>query len=775
MGFQVSPGVEVKEIDLTNVIPAVSTSIGGYSGYFRWGPVNEINLVSSEKELAGIFGTPDAAHTQSFLTAASFLKYGSALKVVRASNAALKNAYAGSFETPTGGIQSITFDEAPEEFEDLSAAVILAVSQADDGTGTGAELTPSYSPFAATAFAAAAQTFNKTVSAIALASGNSGLADGSYTATISGQTLSFDALSDVLTITGTAPSNILLEDAVTTFTVNELTVDVTYVDDITANNAVANGDVLNLVSSVDSQPFVVTYDTVNGNSITLGNFIPESTFGATTLTATNDGGFVVGSFTISYSVSQINVEEGQNYDIPTITVSVNGTDIDQGGLLNIDEAEDFANEATFIPNAEAFELETDLPGLFFARYAGEVGNSLQVTVINASTFGNGDGAASSFDSAPLGSNIHIVITLDDEEVEAWSDMSITPGAKLDDGTNNYFADVINARSNWFYVARPSQASAPATYVFQDGADWDGVLNEGDLTLEGQGLELFRDVETVDVNLLFSMADTSDNLLIGKHVQEIAVDRKDCVAFVSPTIAASTQGTAQNRLDGVTGQIDNLTRDTDGSYAVYDSTALYVYNKYADTYSWIPASGHMAGLCAKTDDLAEPWFSPAGLNRGGLRGVTKLGFNPNKSQRDTLYKKGVNPIANFPGNGIVLFGDKTVQAKPSAFDRINVRRLFIVLEKAIATAAKYQLFELNDEFTRAMFRNMTEPFLRDVKGRRGITDFLVVCDETNNTGEVIDTNRFVADIYIKPARSINFITLNFIATRTGVDFSEIVGK
>ena len=183
---------------------------------------------------------------------------------------------------------------------------------------------------------------------------------------------------------------------------------------------------------------------------------------------------------------------------------------------------------------------------------------------------------------------------------------------------------------------------------------------------------------------------------------------------------------------------------------------------------------MAGLCARTDDTNDPWFSPAGFNRGQLLGVTKVKYNPKQADRDLLYKARVNPIVSFPGEGIVLFGDKTAQTKASAFDRINVRRLFIVLEKAISTAAKYQLFELNDEFTRAMFRNMVEPFLRDVKGRRGITDFLVVCDETNNTAQVIDTNRFVADIYIKPARSINFITLNFIATRTGVEFNEIAG-
>ena len=214
--------------------------------------------------------------------------------------------------------------------------------------------------------------------------------------------------------------------------------------------------------------------------------------------------------------------------------------------------------------------------------------------------------------------------------------------------------------------------------------------------------------------------------------------------------------------------------TSSSYAVCDSSALYVYDKYNDVFRYIGAAGHVAGLCANTDRVADAWFSPAGVNRGQLLGATKLAFNPKKADRDTLYKGRVNPLVSFPGEGMMLFGDKTLLSRPSAFDRINVRRLFIVLEKAIATAAKAQLFEFNDEFTRAQFRNIVEPFLRDVKGRRGITDFLVVCDTTNNTGQVIDSNRFVADIFIKPASSINFITLNFIATRTGVEFSEIAG-
>jgi phage tail sheath protein FI len=200
----------------------------------------------------------------------------------------------------------------------------------------------------------------------------------------------------------------------------------------------------------------------------------------------------------------------------------------------------------------------------------------------------------------------------------------------------------------------------------------------------------------------------------------------------------------------------------------------MYDRYNDVYRFVPLNGDTAGLCARTDNVADAWFSPAGLNRGQIRGSVKLAYSPNKSQRDTLYRARINPVATFPGQGTVLFGDKTMLSKPSAFDRINVRRLFIVLEKAISTASKFQLFEFNDEFTRAQFRNLVEPFLRDVQGRRGLTDFKVVCDDSNNTGDVIDRNEFRADIFIKPNRSINFITLNFIATRSGVSFSEVAG-
>ena len=250
-------------------------------------------------------------------------------------------------------------------------------------------------------------------------------------------------------------------------------------------------------------------------------------------------------------------------------------------------------------------------------------------------------------------------------------------------------------------------------------------------------------------------------------------RKDCVGFISPARQAVVNVQSSNtQTVNVKDSFDTL---PSSSYVVYDSGYKQMYDKYNDVLRFVPLNGDIAGVCANTDRVADAWFSPGGYNRGNIRGAIKVAFNPKQSERDILYKARINPVVDFPGQGVVLFGDKTAQTKPSAFDRINVRRLFLVLEKAIATAAKFTIFEFNDEFTRAQFRNLVEPFLRDVQGRRGITDFAVICDATNNTGEVIDRNEFIADIFIKPARSINFITLNFVAVRTGVEFNEVIGR
>ena len=564
MAFQVSPGVQVREIDLTNVVPAVSTSIGATVIQSVWGPVGEIVTVTSEKELANVFGTPTAANAAWFYNAAAFLKYGNNLKVVRGVNTGALNATSGS-----------------------------------------------------------------------------------------------------------------------------------------AGQLIKNKDDFETATVTDS--WIAKYPGVAGNLISVQVCTSSTAFA----TWTYAGQFDAAPGTSTYAASQ-----GGSHD------ELHAVIIDRTGFLT--------------------------------GTAGQV-------------------------------------------LEKYAFVSQGRDAKKADGSSNYYVNVINGLSKYVWVgvkdasltssgssvlSRTFATSATIlTYDLGHGADG-ANLDSGDIDT---AFGLFADSETVDVNLLIGApiipgTSAAEATTITNNVLALAASRMDCVAFVSPPIdcTVGTTTPAEDVLDFFNGTGAYSTSITATSYGFSDSTAAKIYDKYNDEYIWIPLSGHMAGLCAKTDNVADAWFSPGGFTRGQLLGITKLAFNPNKAQRDDLYKKRVNPVVSFPGEGTILYGDKTLQAKPSAFDRINVRRLFIVLEKAISTAAKYQLFELNDEFTRAMFRNMTEPFLREIKGRRGITDFKVVCDATNNTGEVIDTNQFVADIYIKPARSINFITLNFIATRTGVDFNEIGG-
>jgi hypothetical protein len=337
-------------------------------------------------------------------------------------------------------------------------------------------------------------------------------------------------------------------------------------------------------------------------------------------------------------------------------------------------------------------------------------------------------------------------------------------------------DHTSAGTNWGTdtTSAYTAVNAPVVVTLASGTD-DYAVTAGEVAL---AYDKFSDTESLDINLVLggpSSAVADSESAHDTHVTmitDLVELRRDCVGFVSPYRSATVNVTSNiTQADNV---IDAFNLCPSSSYMVFDSGYKYMYDKYNDVFRFVPLNGDTAGLCAYTDGVADPWFSPAGFNRGNVRGAIKLSFNPTKAERDRLYRARVNPVTDFPGQGVVLFGDKTALTKPSAFDRINVRRLFLVLEKAIATAAKFQLFEFNDEFTRAQFRNLVEPFLRDVQGRRGITDFVVKCDETNNTGEVIDRNEFIGDIFIKPARSINFITLNFIAVRTGVSFSEVGG-
>lgn len=446
-----------------------------------------------------------------------------------------------------------------------------------------------------------------------------------------------------------------------------------------------------------------------------------------------------------------------------------------------------------------------------ARYPGALGNNLTVYVSDSTqwatnTFSmreNGTPATVSVkDYFPIPSadntdELFIIVKYNDpvnntDTVVETHIVSKTAGKK-NENNEVYYADTyIAAKSKWIYFDYAAFISGTTDYdyiftvtgSFEDVPSRTFPLAAGDNGSTALGdyqtaWDIFASAEDVDINLLMTGGGNETTMsnanvaTLGKYVlQNVAEVRKDCVAFISPSDQSKVVSAA-NGDDLVTLKVTTDTMPS-SSYGFYDGNYKYQYDKYNDTYRWLPMNGDMAGLCARTDFSNDPWWSPAGFNRGQIKGVTSLGFLPSKADRDNLYKNNINPITTFPGEGTVLFGDKTMQAKASAFQFINVRRLFIVLEKAISTASKYLLFEFNDATTRAVFINMVEPYLRRVQGRRGIQDFKVVADSTNNTPEVIDNAEFVGDIYIKPARSINVITLNFVATRTGVDFSEVTG-
>ena len=437
-------------------------------------------------------------------------------------------------------------------------------------------------------------------------------------------------------------------------------------------------------------------------------------------------------------------------------------------------------------------------GAFAAKYPGLMGNGIQVHMADADTFADWD-YKGYFDSAPgtsawatskASSNdeLHILI-LDfagnitgtaGTVLEKFAYVSKAGQAKLSDGSTNYYKDVLNQQSQYvWWMDHPADmgnwgSSAPATtFVSLADALAATLLGaaDGDAPSDGDletGYAIFANKDKYDISLILTAGHSES--VVQYAIDNVALARLDCMVFFSPPLAAVKNNAGSEADDVVAYRNDTVNRAT--SYAVMDSGWKVQYDVYNDAYVNVPLNADTAGLCARTDQTNDPWWSPAGYNRGQVKNIIKLIWSPDQTERDTLYKSNVNPVVSFTGQGTILYGDKTQLTKPSAFDRINVRRLFIVLEKAIATAAKYQLFEFNDVFTRAQFRSMVEPFLRDVQGRRGIYDFRVVCDETNNTGEVIDRNEFVADIYIKPARSINFIYLNFVAVRTSVSFDEI---
>ena len=641
MAFQVSPGVLVQERDLTRIIPAVSTSIGGVAGEFRQGPLDEIVSISSESDLVETFGKPDSSNFEDFFSAANFLQYSNSLRVVRASQTNLVNA------TTTGcGLQIKNTTHYTDNYADGSGVV-----------GT---------------FAA-------------------------RTAGAWGNTL----------LVSTCPNATAYEQEGVT-TVND--------------SSTAVGD--------------TTVISTDGSVFNVGDIISFST-----TAATND------------------YDDGHQYritGISTHTLTIVQKESGSGGLQ------------TTITNGGNIRRRW--------RYYDSVGAGPATSDYVSERSGSGD-------------EIHIVVADEDGTItgvpgsvlETYEKLSKAADAKSPQGDNNYYSDVLYTKSQYVYWMDHNTSgsnwgsnAAGTTFTAVNSPTLESLSGgaDGSTVTSGQkktAYEKFQDADTVDVGLI--IAGSGD----GTHVDNlvtIAENRKDAVVFASPersdVVNVSNSNTQKDNV------IAFFNSRNSSSYAVFDSGYKYMYDRYTDVYRFVPLNGDMAGLAARTDLVADSWFSPAGFNRGNVRGVVKLAFNPSKSQRDELYMKRVNPVCTFPGQGTVLFGDKTALSSPSAFDRINVRRLFITLEKAISTASKFQLFEFNDEFTRANFRAIVEPFLREVQGRRGITDFLVVCDNTNNTGDVVDRNEFVAEIFVKPNRSINFIKLQFVATRTGVAFEEVAG-
>ena len=440
-----------------------------------------------------------------------------------------------------------------------------------------------------------------------------------------------------------------------------------------------------------------------------------------------------------------------------------------------------AGGTVLIKNAEDFETQKDsgtLAESFYARYPGTYGNGITVEMSDGTGW-DAWAYAGAFDVAPDASNneIAIAVVFDSEVVETYS-VSNVEGTKDVMGNNIFMDEKINKMSKLIWSVASNVTPAVASTPLTGGTD--NAVGEDDYKL---GWDKFANADEIDVNLLIAGGVTNEAKAVAYGVQKYIVEviaevRKDCMAVLSPAKEDVVNvGGAANAVTNVIASRVASSFNVNSSYATLDSNYKYTYDKYNDTYRWIGLSGDIAGLMANTDSVRDAWWSPAGLTRGQIKSVVKLAYNPNEAQRDQLYKlpNGINPVVSFPGQGTVLWGDRTLLTKPSAFDRINVRRLFIVVEKAIAISAKNYLFEFNNAFTRNNFKNIVVPYLSGLQARQAMMDYHVVCDGTNNTDEVIDANQFVASIFIKPSKSINFITLNFVATKSGVAFSEVIGQ
>ena len=765
MAFQVSPGVNTSEIDLTGAVVAAATSTGGFAGRFRWGPIEEVTLVTDEDQLVNDFQKPDDDNHEHFFTAANFLGYTNALNLVRAANtssgeaAAPKNASANT--SAYVNVQVKTSEDYYTNYDPEQGG-----SEGGGISGYAAD-----GPFIAKWAGALGNSLKVSICPgdrpSATLTGSVAWAVSTGVVTGTGGTL-FDIevrAGDAISITGETGYHIV--------------------------SAVTNSTSLIAfsTSSTDAADVTATPGTLQKRSA----FTTSSTFMKGTVAVTADSATVTGTDTLlnaQYSVGDSIVINGETKRVKTITSNTVLT-----------TSANFLATAATQGHAREWEYKGAFP-------EGPPTTSAYATDKNMAL-----------------DEIHIAVVDEDgdwtgtvgEVIEAHANLSVASGAKDTQGEDVFYKNYINKNSRYlWWLNHPSVAGFASATAVQDAAGdgtlftnsiagtatlraWGATADAGGtqtadefvngstpLTLSLQGgsdgtapsdadliraYDYLKSAEDVDVSLV--MTGSHSSTVVRHVIGNIAESRKDCVAFFSPTKAQVVGVTSSSTAtDNVVDHRNAVNQNS--SYAVMDSGWKRGFDKHNDKFRYMPLNGDIAGLCARTDSDRDPFFSPAGFTRGQIKGVVNLPFNPKKAERDKLYQAQVNPIVSFPGEGTLMFGDKTQLTKPSAFDRINVRRLFILLEKAIANAARFQLFEFNDEFTRAQFVSMVEPFLRDIQGRGGIQDFLVVCDSSNNTPEVVDTNRFQGDIFIKPSRAINFIQLNFVAVRSGVEFSEVVG-
>lgn len=776
MSFPVSPGINTREFEVQPVAVVSATTVGGIAGVFNWGPINTPTLIEDQGSLVQEFGKPKNNNFETFFTAHNFLDYSNSLVVSRAANVVgFSNTLIAAFSNTTTAV--------------LINSAVSGVSNA--GITTSALVLGTGVPSGVSVTAVSATGTNTTVT---LSSGT-GNSQNNYLLFTS-PNAAFTAVANSSVITDplalyNVGNNGNYEIKSANFGAYAMyiakwpgsignSLQISVCD--SANQFSANIGLTNYFSNAAANATGTGIAFVTGSNtatVTLAN-----TSGANDLVTTALAGLVAGSFTVGDVVMA-----GNNQTIGVQPLQISSI----GSVVTGNTSGTNTGIATFtLQFTSSFNLSANISQTTVQRnwqYYNNVdktpGQSAYVT-----QFGN----------TAANDELHVVITDQDglftgvpgSILEVWQHLSRATDALTTEGQTNYYKTVINTNSAyvWWGHDRASALSNtalniassinsdPLTIAMVGGADGDTetALN---FSVMANAIDTFKSAEDVDVSLLMagkSVGGTFGEQTINYIYDNVISGRQDCVGFASPP--ANSVVIAQSAAYGTQAQSvvnwANVVRPSD--YLFLDSNYKYMFDKYNSVYRWVPYNGDVAGAAAYTDSVRDPWYSIAGFARGQMKNVVKSAWNPKQADRDFLYQNAVNPIVAFPGQGTVLYGDKTHSGSPgSVFSRINVRRLFIVLRKAISRASRDRLFEFNDEFSRAQFVSMVTPFLRDVKGRRGITDFRVVCDDSNNTDQVINNNQFVGDIYIQPARSVNFIQLNFIAVPNGVDFTEVIGK